>query len=426
MPYTENVPEFFSERMIALRTAKTGTNQKMLKWTILVIAMFQMPSLAISPAISKIVAQFGQELVTVQTALQIPNLVSPFAAILATIIIGRSGGRISKKAMILTGLGCIVAAATGMVLFSSAFWTVYLWGALIGIAIGLFIPNTASLMMDSFDAEQVRVISGLQTSFINIGGIIMSILGGLLADVVWFGGYLTFYFGVPIIVLCVLVLPGRGAFAQAQAARAEVSAEEREKGRFNWNVAFYGVVIFFFMMMSTVSNANLSTYVIDQLKLGTSGVVGTISAVQMLGGACSGLVFGKLSAKLKDYMIPLAFLTLCVGFTVLSLAASLPLIFLGAFITGGAMSMCMPQCMFSISLYVNEHSSTFANAISSSIAPSLGGFLSPRVFTSLTTALFGASVSARFRFMGVVTLCFCVLLAVIMTLRKKGGKAKGW
>lgn len=403
---------------------KTRTNMKMLKLTILVIAMFQMPSLAISPAISKIMSQFGRDLATVQTALQIPNLVSPFAAILASIIVAKAKGKLPKKYVIIFGLACIVAAATGIVLFSTQFWTLYLWGALIGVSIGLFIPTTASLMMDSFDEEEVRVISGQQTSFINIGGIIMSILGGLLADMIWFGGYLTFYFGVPIIILCIIYLPTKARIEEAAAETSDGPVEDKSK--FNWNVAFYGFCIFFFMMCSNVSGPNLSVYVIDQLKIGTAGTTGYISAVQMLGGACSGMLFSKLSSKFRDYMIPLAFLTLCVGFTVLGTASSLVMIFIGAFLTGSAMSMCMPQCMFSISLYVDEHSSTFANAISSSIAPSLGGFLSPVIFTPLTTALFGEAVSSRYLFLAVVTLVLCALLAVIMTARKKGGKAKGW
>ncbi len=403
---------------------KAKTNTTMLKWTILVIAMFQMPTLAISPAISKIMSQFGKELATVQTALQIPNLVSPFAAILASIIVAKAKGKLPKKYVIIFGLGCIVAAATGIVLFSTQFWTLYLWGALIGISIGLFIPTTASLMMDSFDDDGVRVISGQQTSFINIGGIIMSILGGLLADAIWFGGYLTFYFGVPIIIMCIIFLPTKARIQEA--AANESSAPGEDKSKFNWNVAFYGFCIFFFMMCSNVSGTNLSVYVIDQLKIGTAGTTGYISAVQMLGGACSGMLFGKLSAKFKDYMIPIAFLTLCIGFTVLGFASSLVMVFIGAFLTGSAMSMCMPQCMFSISLYVDEHSSTFANAISSSIAPSLGGFLSPVIFTPLTTTLFGEAVSSRYRFLACVTIALCILLFVIMTARKKGGKAKGW
>lgn len=405
---------------------KTKTNMKMLKLTILVIAMFQMPTLAISPAISKIMSQFGRELATVQTALQIPNLVSPFTAILASIIVAKAKGKLPKKYVIIFGLGCIVVAATGIVLFSNQFWTLYLWGALIGISIGLFIPTTASLMMDSFDEDAVRVISGQQTSFINIGGIIMSILGGLLADMIWFGGYLTFYFGVPIIILCIIYLPTKARIQEAAAVEASSGVPAEDKSKFNWNVAFYGFCIFFFMMCSNVSGPNLSVYVIDQLKIGTSSTTGYISAVQMLGGACSGMLFSKLSSKLRDYMIPMAFLTLCIGFTVLGTASSLVMIFIGAFLTGSAMSMCMPQCMFSISLYVDEHSSTFANAISSSIAPSLGGFLSPVIFTPLTTALFGEAVSSRYLFLSGVTLVLCVLLVVIMTARKKSGKTKGW
>ena len=400
-----------------MSTAKANS-KKMLKLTILVIAMFQMPTQAISPAIARIVAQFGQELVVVQTALQIPNLVSPFASIIATIILNRSNGRVSKKAAILFGLSCIVVAATGMVLYSNAFWTLYLWGALVGVGIGTFIPSTFSLIMDCFDDEERRSITGLQTSFINIGGIIMSVLGGILADVVWYGGYLTFYLGLPIIAMCAIFLPGRKNAADAVVPE---KAATGEKSKFNWNVAFYGVIIFFFMMMSVVSGSNISVYVIDQLGLGTAGTVGIITAVQMFGGVVSGFAFRKTSAKCKAYTVALAFMLLFIGFGLLGLARSLPLIFLG----GGAMSWCVPQCIFSISLYVDEKSSTFASTIASSIAPSLGGFLSPRVFTTLTTALFGVSISSRYLFMSGLTLFCCLLLFVIMTLRKKKG-FRGW
>ena len=405
---------------------KVRSSRKMLKWTILVIAMFQMPALAISPAIAKIMDQFGRELVTVQTVLQMPNLISPFASILASIIIAKANGRISKKAVIITGLACIVAAATGMALLSGEFWTLYIWGALIGIALGLFIPTTASLMMDSFDEDEVRVLSGQQTSFINIGGIIMSILGGILADVVWFGGYLTFYFGVPIIIMCAIFLPARKRASEQAEKAVSASGEDGGRSRFDPNVLLYGVIIFFFMMMYSVSGSNISVYVIDQLQLGSASTTGYITAVQMLGGACSGLLFGKLSARLRDYMIPLAFLMLCIGFTILGLASSLALIFVGSFIAGSAISMCMPQCMFSISLYVDENTSTFANAISSSIAPSLGGFLSPRIFTTITTRLFGESISDRFLFLAGTTLVFCIVFIAVMTARKKGGRARGW
>ena len=404
-----------------MSTAKANS-KKMLKLTILVIAMFQMPTQAISPAIARIVAQFGQELVVVQTALQIPNLVSPFASIIATIILNRSNGRVSKKAAILFGLSCIVVAATGMVLYSNAFWTLYLWGALVGVGIGTFIPSTFSLIMDCFDDEERRSITGLQTSFINIGGIIMSVLGGILADVVWYGGYLTFYLGLPIIAMCAIFLPGRKNAADAVVPE---KAATGEKSKFNWNVAFYGVIIFFFMMMSVVSGSNISVYVIDQLGLGTAGTVGIITAVQMFGGVVSGFAFRKTSARCKDYTVALAFMLLFIGFGLLGLARSLPLIFLGAFIAGGAMSWCVPQCIFSISLYVDEKSSTFASTIASSIAPSLGGFLSPRVFTTLTTALFGVSISSRYLFMSGLTLFCCLLLFVIMTVRKKKG-FRGW
>ena len=47
------------------------------------------------------------------------------------------------------------------------------------------------------------------------------------------------------------------------------------------------------------------------------------------------------------------------------------------------------------------------------------------VFTTLTTALFGVSISSRYLFMSGLTLFCCLLLFVIMTLRKKKG-FRGW
>lgn len=393
-------------------------NKKLLKLTILVIALFQMPSLAISPSISLILAEFPeQSLITVQTVLQLPNLISPFIALLSAFLTALLREKSSKKRDIIIGLSLLVVTAVGVSLFHSQFWTLYIWGVLIGISIGLFLPSATGLIVDLFDADERRIISGHQTSFINGGGIMMSILGGLLGTTIWFGGYLVFFLVIPVIVMCALFLPG-GA-EQHAAARYENTGDK--KGSFNINILYYAVIIFVFMSLSTVSGSNMSVYVQDQLKIGNTATTGLITAISMCGGTVSGLFFGKLSRKLKDFVIPFAFFLLFLGYLINSQANSIIVIAVGSFLLGSTMSMVMPQCIYSISLYVNERSSTLASSLGMSVAPSLGGFVSPGIYTSVTKWISGDSVSFRYLFTGLAALFFGIVILILTVIRKKRG-----
>ncbi len=393
-------------------------NKKWLKLTILVIALFQMPSLAISPSISLILDRFPeQSLITVQTVLQLPNLVSPFVALLSAFLTALLKDRSSKKRDIIIGLSLLVATAVGVALFHSQFWTLYIWGVLMGVSIGLFLPSATGLIVDLFDADERRTISGHQTSFINGGGILMSILGGLLGTSIWFGGYLVFFLVVPVIIMCMLFLPGRAE----QHASSRYGNSQNKKGKFNINILYYAAIIFVFMSISTVSGSNMSVYVQDQLKLGNSATTGILTAISMCGGTICGLFFGKLSKKLKDFVLPFAFFILFLGYLINSQANSIFVIAVGSFLLGSTMSMVMPQCIYSISLYVNERSSTLASSLGMSVAPSLGGFVSPGIYTSVTRWISGDSISFRYLFTGLAALFFGVLILIFTILRKKRG-----
>ena len=58
-------------------------NKKFLMWSILLIAAVQMPNLALSPSINQIQTTVFPDysLSTIQTTMQLPNLISPFLTI---------------------------------------------------------------------------------------------------------------------------------------------------------------------------------------------------------------------------------------------------------------------------------------------------------------------------------------------------------
>lgn len=389
----------------------THKKKKLLIIAILCIALVQMPHLALMPAIERMAGIFpGHSLSEIQTAVSLSNLVSMFAALLSAFLIAK--GVISKKAAVLTGLSLSVFIGFAALFLHTAFWHVIAFSVMLGLAIGFFIPTTMSIMFDAFNDEERQKVAGYQTSFINIGGILMSAVGGFLASLIWYGGYMAFLLMVPVVILAAVALPGGGP------KRVGDRIEKQKKSKLPTNVFYYAVFIFLFMMIYNVCNSNLSTHLANN-GLGNTATAGLASAALMAGGVASGLIFSRLSSKFGDYLIFFAFLAVFVGFTVLNIGrVSLTAAFIGVFIVGSSMSLIIPQCMFSVSKCVDPTSSSAATTLVCCLAPGAGGFLSPVVFTNLTTALAGPSTNFRFQFVGVLALVVGIVAALV-TLRSE-------
>ncbi len=163
------------------------------------------------------------------------------------------------------------------------FWQLILFSVLIGLGLGFFIPTSQSIMMDSFDEKERQVISGLQFSFINFGGILMSVAGGLLATLLWYGGYITLLVMLPVAVLALFALPQDKkqkriiGDVKNKAKRTKLPAE----------VFYYSVTLFLFTLMFNVTMSNMSTH-LDANHLGDAGTAGTVIATTMAGGVFSG------------------------------------------------------------------------------------------------------------------------------------------
>lgn len=394
-------------------TTKIKANKKLLKITILCIALVQMPFLALMPAIERMTGVFlDHTLSEIQTALSLPNLISMFSALLSAYLITR--GIISKKAAVIAGLSMSIFIGVAVIFLHTAFWHVLAFSVVLGLSIGFFIPTTMSIVFDSFNDGERQKVAGQQTSFINIGGIIMSVAGGLLASLIWYGSYLAFLLMLPVVILAAVTLPGKKDLGVNAAEQAVT------KSKLPSDVFYYAILIFLFMMIYNVCNSNLSTHFAGN-GIGDAATAGLASAVMMAGGVASGLIFSRFSTKFGDYVIFFAFLAIFIGFTVLNIGrASLPVAFIGVFIVGSSLSMIIPQCMFSISKCVDPTNSSAATTLACCLAPGAGGFLSPVVFTNLTTVLAGPSTNFRFQFVGIVALAVGIVIALhTMRLEKR-------
>jgi MFS family permease len=383
-------------------------------------SLMQMVQFALTPGIAKIQAEVFPQypLSVIQTAMTLPSLLSMVFSLVSAFLIGKRW--LSKKACVLIGLGLITFTSLVALLLHTEFWHLCLFSVLIGTGMGFYISTSASIMFDNFDEAERRMSVGLQTSFINLGGIIMSVFGGILANLVWFGGYMVLLLGVPIMLVSLFGIPN-----DRKAAPGEKTQEKtHQKIKLPPDVIYYGLITFTFLLIYTVGGTNISNH-LKAAGIGNTATAGVATAVQMAGGVAMGLFFSKLSAKLKDYALALAFIIVFVGYTVINLGQStLAANLVGIFITGTAISVIIPQSLFSISNRVNTGNSAAATAIVNTISPGVGSFISPMVFTPLTMALAGESTKFRYEFAGVVALAVGVVLIFTTRYRAKLEAAK--
>ena len=393
--------------------------KKSLMWTILAIGIIQMPSLALISSIATIHETVFPmySLGTIQTVMQLTNFVSPVLTIIMSFLISRHV--VTKRFCVIVGLFLLGGVALFATTLNTQFWMLCTMCALLGIAHGLFVPVSASILFDNFNEDERRVLVGYQTSAINGGGILMSVLGGFLATQVWYGGWYALYLGLPVAVMAILFIPKVKKGDNRAADGKELTAEDR---KFNVDMLFYVALIMVFSILYGVMGGNISSLISSQ-GVGTSATSGIITGISMAGGVTTGVLFGKISSKLDDQINATAYLLIAIGFTIIAFGStSIVAIAIGAFIAGGSMSMIMPQCNFGISNRVTVATSAVGSMLGFSIAPGLGSFLSPVIMTNVTSAIFGpTAIKQRYFFTAGVALVLAIVVSLLVAYRKKRG-----
>ena len=382
----------------------------MLRLTIYLVAMFQMPQLALSPMVNRLKTVVFPELplATIQTAMVLSSLASLVASLTAASIV--KTGRLRKKWVVVFGLCCLGAAGVLSTVLHSEFWHLCLLNILVGVATGCYLSTMTSVMIDQYPQNTVRGMTGVQTTFMEAGGIIISLVGGALISRIWYGGYLVMLVGIPLAILAVIHVPSYSSRDDSPRTGLHIPG---------W-VIYYAVVMFIFQITYGVCGSNISVH-LAAAGIDDPRVSGYATAIQMAGGGVAGLIFGKLSSKLGDGMISLAFLLMFVGYSMVNLFQhSLVLVFVGMFLIGASFSVNAPQCVVAISKRVDSRTSALPTAIIASLAPCVGGFLSPVVFTNVTEALYGSSTNARYQFTAFASLAMCVIF-LVLTLRNVSG-----
>ncbi len=376
------------------------------KVALLSISLMHLGTFGISPILSDVAAAFPG---TTDAGVQWLSTI-PFIFIAAVnLLYGALCRLVRPKALAVTGMSLLVLSGAGALICHSTLTALYLWAALLGVGMGLYMPVPTASAAQYYEGGERAALMGQFSVMQSVGGIALSLLSGWLAASLWYRAYAVYALGVPVLLCMAFFLP-------TGEKRVPPRAESRPLRLDRRLLCNYAIILAFSCLYGGgTTNASL---LIAQRQLGDASTAGIASCFMLLAGAASGMLFGRLNRKIGWHTIPAGFLLIAVGFLLVGVASRLPLLLFGFALIGAGRGCIYPQVSLQI---MRDRSAEDMPGISAWLfaCGTLGAFLSPLI-TLLAAALTGSgSVVTRMLLCCGLTAALTAGLLVYALLRKR-------
>ena len=360
-----------------------------------------MAGAAIAPALGVIKAHFADapELL-VQFIVSIPALF----IIITNLFFLNISRHYGTRAIALFGLVLYVMAGAGCFLASDIYVLLVL-RALLGVSVGLVMPLSTGLLAYYHPPEQQAHLMGLSAAMNQMGGVVATLLAGLLSAIGWRWAFLVYLLGLIAVVMVAVYLPDDHL---GSTNKRGIPFQPRQLLKFHPSVN--GMLLL--MMIFFIYPTNFAITAEEQAGLDLQATTLLMVGLDLF-AFFVGLVFGQLMNIFREsikYFAPVFFL---IGYTLFASAHSVLPLLVGAVFTGFANGVGVPYLNTIASIKGGHNSATTVMPLLSA-ALYLGQFLSPIVVTPLSRLIFGDNDVAGCYKIG-IALCLVFLAQVYST-----------
>ncbi|MGB9841009.1 MFS transporter, partial [Thermovenabulum sp.] len=275
-----------------------------------------------------------------------------------------AGSKVGYRTLLLLG-SLLFALAGAAPYFMNNFTTILIARALFGIGLGIISPLGTALILGLFEGQQRANMLGLSGVVMNLGGIVLQMLGAVMCTISWRHAFLPHLLALITFFMVLSMLP-----------EPEKRKEDTAAGKDKMPGAVYliGALFGVSMMLNYPMLVNMSTIIITG-NLGDAASAGVVLSMFTVGGMIGGAVFGKLHQYIKLNVIPLSLIIISLGMGSVFYASSLIMLTVGSTLVGFGFSILMPAVMMIIGSIVPP--AAFASASGMLMAfMNLGGFVS--------------------------------------------------
>ncbi len=368
---------------------KKATNSR-LTYTVLSISLLTvMAGAAMAPALGEIhnhFASYGN--LTVQLIVSLPALF-----IVATnLAFSRLCRWMKTRTLATVGLCLYVLAGAGA-FFVDNIWLLLALRALLGVSVGMVMPLSTGLLAYFFPPQEQARLMGLSAAMNQMGGVVATLLSGILAGMGWNFSFLVYLLALPALLLVVLFLPNvqlntnpsldhSPDYYESETgttkARKHPGHPFKSLLRFAPSVVGMLLVMLLFFIYPTnfaiisAERGSADSHTVTLIMVGLDLVAFVI-----------GLGFGQLMKRIPGrvkYIAPLGFMS---GYAVLACGAGLPFLVVGSALLGVANGVGVPYLNTIASIKGGKDAATTVMPLISA-ALYLGQFLSPLIVTPLS------------------------------------------
>lgn len=360
-----------------------------LTMTILSLSLLTvMAGAAVAPALDVIKTYFSDvDQTLVQMIISIPAL---FIA-LTNFVFPRLCKIFRAKTLVLAGLFLYVAGGCAAGLFSNIY-LVLVFRALVGVGVGIIMPMSTGLLSFYYTRDKQDKLMGLSSAMNQMGGVIATLISGMLAAISWRASFLVYLMGLLSIVLVLMFLPNEKIAGNDQ---------KKETGVFAKNYMF---IIAMFLSMFTFF-VYPSVFAIETAKEGIipQHYIAIIMAAMDLVAFVGGLSFvhvKKAMGMTTKFVAPACFF---LGYVSLFLLGGWAGAIIGSCFIGFANGLEIPFIISTASQRAGRAAATTVMPLLS-IAMYLAQFTTPMILSAFAAPYAVAAVSAAVLILWSVTI----------------------
>jgi MFS family permease len=379
-------------------------NRTLLKVVILSISIFVLGATALSPALANISTVFKDA--SAQTIMLLVTLPS-ITLVFGSLVFSKLSDYLSRRGLF--SLGVVLFLIGGLTpYFMNDLTMILVMRAILGLGIGLLFPLSTVLITDFFEGSERGTVMGLQSIFINIGGIVFPLLGGLLCATGWQNTFLAYLVGIVLFLFVYTYLP-----EPAKVIQVLEQGGLAEKAPIPWKVYFVEFVYFIYSILYFAFFINIAIQVVGE-NLGNAASAGFAVTVYTIGGLLTGLIFGKIARILKGMTIPVGWVVTGIGMAIISGVYDFNLILVGCFVGGIGFTIVCPAVFNELSIISPPSRVAFTIAIAC-VLNGMGQFVVPFVFDAIS----GPFAQGPGRFPILVSAIALVVGGVLLILQQK-------
>ena len=381
-----------------------------IKIGIYAMAVLMMGIVGVSGSLTVIGAQFpsaSQSLI--QSIISIPCL----AVLPTTILSGKLMDIMPKKTLGMIGM--LIFLVGGVAPFALTSLPIILaFRALFGI--GIVQAVASALVAENFVGPEREAVQGTMTSAQMLGCAVMVFAGGWLGDLAWNASFLVHGIAIASLIIAFICLPLVRISKGDDAIGRGAAQGKTRLNKSSWSWAGITFLLFIGVQVYTV----YISYVLDEKSIGGAAESGATVAVACVGGFIMGILYGKLAGRAGNLTFAIGLFVMALSYLILTLAGSMFVIYIGGFVYGIAMAICMPAAFVNTANSVDAFSSAMALSITM-CAQNLGQFVCPYIMNFITGITGSAHPSTLTYLLAAILLAGMGVPAVFWGIQKTKG-----